>query len=206
MLARTTLILSWLALFASPVLAQNSEKAFRLTIGEQGVDIDAGETVDITLPDGSKVNAKLERNDFATFAADRFSFMHASEISVSQSDLGDGVVQYLMATAIGSMVIIQTYDGLNPAGLTGLMLNELTEDDAAVGAKIDQTPTTRKVGDKVLEGLKATKTLKDEVSNYEILAYSAGDSGVIFITGLDRDNEAEDAPKIAKFWETLKLK
>lgn len=206
MIVRCALALAVLACMACPSPAQDDGKAFRLQIGQQGFELDAGDTIEITLPDGTKSKATLLRNEFATFATDRFSFMHPGEISVSRSDLGDGVVQYLMATAIGSMIIIQTYDGIDPSNLASMMLKELTEDDVAAGAKLEQATTTKLVDGKTLNGLTATETLRDDVSNYEVYTHSDGDSGMIVITGLDNENVAEDGPKIDKFWKTLTLK
>ena len=196
----------FLACLGAAAAAQEDGKAFRLKVGDSEVEIDAGDTVDIVLPDGSKAKATLTRNEFATYAADACSFMHPGEVSVSRSDLGDGVVQYLMATAIGSLVIIQTYRNIDPTHLKELMLKELTEDDVAAGAKVESRPVTRQVDGKALEGLSAAETLNDDETTYEIFGYSKGSGGVLIITGVDRENLAEDGPKIAKFWETLKLK
>lgn len=191
---------------ALPALANDSGKAFRLQIGEQGFEIDAGDTLEATLPNGSKVKVTLERNAFATYSAARFSFMHPGATGVSRSDLGAGVVQHMMATAVGSLVIIQTYEDIDPTNLTSFMLKEMTKDQLAAGAKLEQAPSARNVDGNELSGLKATETLGGNVVRYEILAHSNDDSGLMIITRIDPENLEEDGPKIAKFWETLKLK
>ncbi|RFC67523.1 MULTISPECIES: hypothetical protein [Mesorhizobium] len=180
-------------------------KAFRLKLGEQSIDIDVGERAEITLPDGSKVRVELTRNEFATYSGEGFTFVHPSDVSVTRSDLGDGVVQHLMTTALGTMVIVQTYDGLDPSTLNEMMLKELTGDAVAAGAKLERKDAKRDVSGKTLSGIVATETLRRDTVDYEIESYGKDDAGVIVITRMDRENAAQDSAKIAKFWETFRL-
>lgn len=180
-------------------------KAFRLTLGDNSVDLDVGQDVEITLPDGSTAKVTLERNEFATYSAGDFSFVHPSDVAVTRSDLGGGIVQHLMTTALGTMVIVQTYDGIDPSSLNEMMLSELTGDAVTAGAKLDRKAAERKAGDKTLFGIAATETLKRDTVDYEIQSYGKDDAGVIVITRMDRENAAQDGAKITKFWETLKI-
>ena len=62
------------ALLAVPGSAWAEEqKTYRLTIGEVVVDIDPGETLDVTMPDGKQTKVTLEANEFATYAGNMFS-------------------------------------------------------------------------------------------------------------------------------------
>lgn len=58
---------------------------------------DPGEDADVTLPGGKRARVRLDRNDFATFSGGRFSFVHPSSISVTKTDLGESITQYLAA-------------------------------------------------------------------------------------------------------------
>lgn len=180
-------------------------KAFRLKLGEKSIDIDVGESAEITLPDGSKARVELTRNEFATYAGEGFTFVHPSDVSVTRSDLGDGVVQHLMTTGLGTMVIVQTYDGIDPSDLNETMLKSLTSDAVAAGAKVDRKDARRDVFGKALAGIAATERLKRDTVDYEIESYGKGDAGVIVITRMDRENAAQDGAKITKFWETFKI-
>ncbi|MGC4026374.1 MAG: hypothetical protein QM744_15220 [Mesorhizobium sp.] len=182
-----------------------STKAFRLKLGEQSIDIDVGEGAEITLPDGSKAKVELSRNQFATYSGEGFTFVHPSDVSVTRSELGDGIVQHLMTTALGTMVIVQTYDGIDPSGLNEMMLKELTGDGVAAGAKLERKQTQRDVAGKALTGIAATETLKRDTVDYEIKSYGRDDGGVIVITRMDKENAAQDGAKIKKFWETFKI-
>jgi len=180
-------------------------KAFRLKLGEHSVDLDVGQDAEIILPDGSKARVELTRNDFATYAGEGFSFVHPSDVSVTRSELSKGIVQHLMTTALGTMVIVQTYDGIDPSTLNELMLKELTRDAVAAGAKLERKPAQRDVAGKALSGIAASETLKRDTVDYEIESYGKDDAGVVVITRMDRDNAAQDGAKIEKFWETFKI-
>ncbi|WP_296737231.1 hypothetical protein [Mesorhizobium sp.] len=182
-------------------------KAFRLTIDGVAVDIDPGEDVTITLPGGKTSKARLDRNDFATFSGGTFSFVHPSTISVTKNALGDGVTQYLMASALGTIVVVQEYGKLNPVSLNQLMLQEMTRESVQAGGRLTQEPTTRKLPDgKELTGVKATVKTRTERADFEIVGFGLPDQGLLIITRIGDHDVATEQPLIDKFWETLKVK
>ena len=198
--------LAFIALCAEPALAEDL-KAFKLTIDGVAVDIDPGESVDVTLPGGKTSKVTLERNDFATFSGDNFSFVHPSGISITKSDLGDHITQYLMASALGTVVVVQEYGAMNPVSLNQLMLQEMTKESVQAGATLTQQPTTRKLADgKELTGIRATVKTRTDTDNYEIVGFGTADQGLLMITRIDGDNVAAEAALIDKFWESLDIK
>lgn len=182
-------------------------KAYKLTIDGVSVDIDTDEDATVTLPNGDKAKIRLERNAFATFSSDSFSFVHPSGVTVTKTNLSKGIDQHLMASAVGSMVIVQEYSDMNPVTLNQLMLQEITKESVQAGGKLSQKAGSRKLADgKVLSGLTATvKTRADRVT-YEVMSYGTADQGVVVITSLDDDNAKDDRPMIDKFWQSLKLR
>ena len=122
--------LTLIALCAGPAEAEDL-KAFKLTIDGVTVDIDPGESTDVTLPGGKKSKVTLERNDFATFSGGNFSFVHPSDISVTKTDLGEDITQYLMASALGTIVVVQEY-GEDEPGVA--QPADAAGDDQGVGA------------------------------------------------------------------------
>ena len=131
--------LTLIALCAGPTAAEDL-KAFKLTIDGVTVDIDPGESADVTLPGGKQSKVTLERNDFATFSGGSFSFVHPSGISVTKTDLGENITQYLMASALGTIVVVQEYGKMNPVSLNQLMLQEMTKESVQAGAELTQQP------------------------------------------------------------------
>ena len=196
------------ALFALPISASAQEtKSFKLSVGQQELEINPGDTLDLTLPDGSKTKVTLTRNEFAAYSAAKFSFLHPSAFSVTKSDLGQGITQHLLASAVGTIVIVQEYETLDPSTLIQLMLQEMTKESVAGGATITQAPATRKTpAGKTLTGITATEAGKSDTAGYEIFGYGNDGSGLLVITRLDRANKQQDTPMIEKFWESFEVK
>ena len=198
--------LTLIALCAGPAGAEDL-KAFKLTIDGVTVDIDPGEEVDVTLPGGKTSKVRIDHNDFATFSGGTFSFVHPSGNSVTKTDLGDGIAQYLMASALGTLVVVQKYDKMNPVSLNQLMLQEMTKETVQAGGQLTQQPTTRKLADgKELNGLKATVKTRTDSADFEIVGFGTADQGLLFITRIGDQDNATEQPLIDKFWETLKIK
>ncbi|MDX8447800.1 hypothetical protein [Mesorhizobium captivum] len=180
-------------------------KAFKLTIDGVTVDIDPGEDANVSLPGGKTAKVRLDRNDFATFSGGTFSFVHPSNISVTKTDLGDSITQYLAASALGTIVVVQEYGKMNPVSLNQLMLQEMTKVQA--GGILTQEPTTRKLPDgRELTGVKATVRTRTDKADFEIVGFGLADQGLLFITRVGDQDAATEQPMIDKFWETLKIK
>ncbi|RUX27710.1 hypothetical protein EOA13_19165 [Mesorhizobium sp. M7A.F.Ca.US.011.01.1.1] len=195
-----------IALCAGPAGAEDL-KAFKLTIDGVTVDIDPGESADVTLPGGKQGKVTLERNDFATFSGSVFSFVHPSSISVTKTDLGDDITQYLMASALGTIVVVQEYGKMNPVSLNQLMLQEMTKESVQAGAKLTQEPTTRKLADgKELTGIRAEVKTRTDTADFEIVGFGLADRGLLFITRVAGEDAATEKPLIDKFWQSLKVK
>jgi hypothetical protein len=199
-IAAVLLVLSGQALADDP-------KTYKLTIGDVSVEINPGETVDLTLPGGQKTTVTLALNEFTAYSGKIFSFVHPTSVAVAKTDLGDGIFQHLMASATGTLVIVQEYDAMNPVALNQLMIQELTKESVQAGAEMSQEPTTRTLADgKQLSGLKATVTSRTEKAYFEVLSYGVTDRGVVLVTRIDDENTASEGSLLAKFWETLQIK
>lgn len=194
-----------LALLPGTGLAQEP-KAYKLTIGDMAVDIDPGETLDVTLPDGKQAKVKLELNEFATYSGDVFSFVHPTSIAITQTDIDKTIRQYLMASALGTVVIIQEYSSINPVSLNQLMLQEMTKEAVQAGAELSQQPATRKLADgREIAGLKATVKTRVESAEIEVFSFGTTDQGLVMVTRIDRESAPSDQSLIDKFWESLKI-
>ena len=196
------------AIMLSAGLARAEDpKAFKLTIDGVSVDIDPGEDVDVALPGGKTAKVRLEHNDFATFSGGTFSFVHPSNYSVTKTDLSDSTAQYLMTTALGTLVVIQEFRKMNPVSLDQLMLQEMTRETVQAGGQLTQEPTTRKLADgKELTGLKATVKTRTDKADFEIVGFGTTDQGVLITTRIGDQDKGAEQPLIDKFWETLKIR
>jgi len=203
---KSTLLALFVAACWMSAAQADALKGYRLTIDGVAADIDAGGSAEMTLPDGRKVTAHLERNEYVTYAGDRFSFVHPSTMAVTKTQLTDSIVQHLLASAVGTVVIVQDYAAINPVALDQLMLQEMTKESVQAGGALTQEKTSRKLADgKELTGIKATVATRTESADYEILGYGKVDQGVMVITRIDRENAASDRPLLDRFWQSLEL-
>ena len=194
------------ATLAVPASAEDM-KAFRLKIGDTTVEINAGESVDVTLPGGQKTTVVLNRNPFVSYSSEAFSFVLPGDMSVAKTKLNDSVTQHLAASARGTVVLLQEYKGVNPASLTQLMLQELTKKSAKAGADITQASSSRKLADgKVMNGLTAKAKTPSGVTEYEVEAYGTNDRGIIAITVIEEARMASEGDILKRFWESLAIK
>ena len=194
-------------MLVAPLATAQDLKGFRLKAGDQILQIDPGETVDITLPDGSKIAVMLERNEFVTYAGNSFSFIHPTTLNVARSNVGNNIMQHLMASALGTLVIVQEYSSLNPASLTDLMMQELTKETVAAGGTRKDEPVERKLaGGELLSGLKASVVIDGETAFYEVLTYGAGNAGIVAVTRIDEERLPTEGEVLSTFWDRLDLK
>jgi hypothetical protein len=196
------------ALLAVPGLGSAEEqKTYRLTIGEVAVDIDPGETLDVTMPDGKQTKVTLQANEFATCTGNMFSYVHPAGVAITKTELDKTINQYLMASALGTMVIVQEYASINPVSLNQLMLQEVTKESVQAGAELTQQPTTRKLADgRELTGLRATVKTRTDATDFEILSFGLVDQGLLMVTRISQENAASEGAIIDKFWESLTVK
>lgn len=203
-IGRTALVVAFLTL---PSFGLAQEKTYRLTIGEVAVDIDPGESLDISMPDGKTVKVTLERNEFATYSGELFSFVHPTTVAVAKTQVDKDINQHIMASALGTLVLVQEYGSINPVTLNDLMLQELTRESVQAGGELSREPATRKLSDgKELAGLKATVKTRTDEARFEVFSYGTTDRGLILVTRVDVESVATDGAMIDKFWESLKIK
>lgn len=190
--------------FASSAAAEDKAKSFTLLIGDKSVQIDVGDSVPVTLSDGTKLEVSLARNEFATFKAEAVAFVHPGDLSVASTVVGKGITQHLAASALGTVLIVQDYTTINPDGLAQIMVNELTETDVAAGGKLGVSPATRTLSDgKTLKGLAGSVSLKDGIKHFEVETYGKDGRGFVAISMIADDNRAAEQKNVDRFWETL---
>jgi hypothetical protein len=205
-IGRPVIVVTMLALCPPEALADDP-KTYRLTVGDVAVDIDPGESLDVRLPDGSTTKVTLDLNAFATYSGDTFSYVYPTTVSITRTELAASIRQHLMASAVGTLVLIQEYGAVNPVSFDQLVLQELTRQTVQAGGELSQQPATRKLADgKELTGVKATLKTPAATVYFEVLGYGAADKGLLMMTRIDEANRGREALLVDTFWETLKIK
>lgn len=203
---RWTAIVAAMLALPSLGLAQE-QKTYRLTIGETAVDINPGESLDVAMPDGKTVKVTLALNEFAAYSSALFSFVHPTSMAIAKTEIDKDIDQHIMASALGTLVIVQEYSSMNPVTLNELMLQELTKESVQAGGELSREPATRKLSDgKELTGLKATVKMRSDEARFEVFSFGTTDQGLVLVTRIDAENVPVDGAMIDKFWESLKIK
>ena len=181
-------------------------KNYVMTIDGKDYDINIDDTITVQSQKGN-VAITLKRKEFSTFTKDVVSFEHRSDLSVAATDIDRDIHQYLLASALGTLIIVQKYDAMNPDSLNELMINQIAKDDIASGYKIKKSDFSRTLSDGTkMNGLRARLTYKKDDVDLQVLSVDLGDSGVIAITRYNNDMAVGEDKIIDRFWETLKLK
>lgn len=196
----------FLATVAFAAHAQPADKAFNLIVNGNPVGLDAGETIKLKMPDGSELTLTLERNAQVTFRGEGFSFRHLSEYQVSSSALADDLQQHLIVTGFGTLVLVQTYKGMDPTSLADFMLEQVTADDVKAGSKLDRKPAERSIsGGVTIKGLMGTTISGAESAEIEVMVAKTTSGGIVAVSRIDRDNEQNDRAFVETFWSSLAL-
>lgn len=190
------------ALFVQPALA-GEDYTLEIDGVEQAIGLDAPK--EIVLPDGTRVNVVLSQNEFSEFVAKAFSFSHRSDYKPSRNELNAGIVQTAILTPVGTGVLVQEYDGLDPTPLIDIMLKELTKEEVDYGYDYREREVSQTVGDKTLKGRQAVTSYKDETWTRSVYAYGGRDSGLLIVTFLEDEYRETEEELLEVFWQTLKI-
>lgn len=193
-------------LFSLSVQAQE-EKNYILEINGDTVSTFLGESIKHTMKDGKVLNLKLSKKDMMTFDSEVISFRYPSEFSVTSTKIDEDVHQYLLMTAGGAGLMIQVYRSINPQGIVGFFLDQITEDEIKAGYKETRKEAERKLANGVkLEGKKSLLKMDNDVSEYSVVGYGKGKKGILVIEinpGHDGDPEKK---LFDTFWKSFLIK
>jgi hypothetical protein len=192
-----------LALFSIPAWADGN---YKLTVNGTTIELDLDSEQNLTLPNGPQLTLKLERKATNIFTAKGVSFEHPGSLNVATSEISKNITQHLMASALGSLIIVQTYADLDASQLVELMTGKMTENDVAGGATIDTKPFTRTLADgRLVKGTRTTLKAVGSEAIVEVLAIKQGQGGRMMITRIDPGIAPDESTIIERFWQTLVL-
>jgi hypothetical protein len=179
---------------------------YTLTVDGRPHDVDLGKQTVVTLSDGQVIRVTLDKKAIATFKTGGFSFSYTSSLSPSRTDLGDGVHQTMIASPLGTIIMIQEYEGMDPSDLVDMMLKELTKEEVHYGYEIAKSPARKTLADgSALTGKLAVSKYKDTEYKRYVLSHSTRDAGIMVVTQIEKAAPREDRELIDMFWKTLKI-
>lgn len=178
------LLLSMIIIGSMATLAFGQEASnYILIVNNDSIPINLDEGTDYTLPSGEKLALKLAQSDILSFQSSLVSFQYPKEISISSSDLGDGISQSMAVNPTGNGIMIQEYTTMDPSLIVKLMLSELTKESVSYGyEKVEEEWEHTLVGGEKLKGYKAILTYKGEKEIYSVATYGEKDEGILVMT------------------------
>jgi hypothetical protein len=194
-------------LFSHAALAQGTYKNYEITIDGRTHEVNLEEPLEIQDANGRKVKVMIRKKLYSEYADDFVAFQHKSDLAVSSKRLDEGITQLMLATATGTIVMVQEYEGIRTDFLVPLMLEELTKESVEYGFKRTQKKTQRKLKSGIaLEGVQATLTYQNQEVYWEVLAFSHKDKGILVVTSIHKDFQEADQGVHTRFWDTLTVK
>lgn len=179
---------------------------YTLTIDGQQYNVDLATPQQLKLPSGQSIQLTLEKNATSTFKANGYAFDHPSTLTPSQTSLSSNIQQTGLMSPLGTVIMIQTYNGLNPTGLVDLMLQELTKEEAQYGYTITNSPAQKKLAaGTLLKGKTSLSKYKDREYARSVLGFGGHDSGLLIMTQIEKEAPQEDREMIELFWKTLRI-
>lgn len=192
---------------AGGAAAGDDYRNFELVINGTIYDLDLDEEIQVEGLDGESFTILLHKKPFTEYSDAFVSFRHRSDLSVSTQDLGSGISQLMLATATGTLVMVQEYSSMDPAMMVPMMLRELTKESVDYGYEMTQEEITRQTGTgETAVGLRAILTYRGEELYCEVLSHSIKDKGILIVTQIDLEYQELDQDLHDKFWKTLQMK
>lgn len=176
-----------------------------LTLDGKSSELDLDQDTTIVI-DGKTVTARLQRKEQQVFRDGGLSFEHPAAVQPSTTDINDQVRQFMLVSANGNGILVQRYEGIDPAAVVDLMVSEMTDEEVAAGYTRKIEPATRQLADgRTLSGKRVRTTSKDESWDRYVFASGNNSGGYIVVSMIEAARAARDAAMIERVWKTLKL-
>lgn len=198
-------LLSVLVMLSLTTLAQKSTN-YEITLDGKTYDIDLNKPYELKTKQGL-VQVEVKQKRILTYSDDLLSLNYFNNLSISETEIDQGISQLACLSANGSGFMIQKYQGMNPEVLIDIMAQELTKESIEYGYKETREDISKKTktGEQ-LKGKKITLKYIDDIQYYEVVAFGKKDKGVLIITILNDDYKDKDSKIIDLLFDSLALK
>lgn len=176
-----------------------------ISIDGRSAEIGINEELKFTTSAGKVLTIILKQKEFIVFKSSLFSMKHKNTIKPIKNNLGDGIYQTMMMTALGTGIIVQEYMHMNPEQLINLMIKELTKEEVDYGYKYNEKNIEKIIDDKKVRGKQALTTYPGAEWTRSVLAYGDKDKGVIIVTMIEKDQYNSEQYLISDFWKYFSL-
>ncbi len=167
------------------------------------IGIDKVKTININ---GDEHSVKLMQKAFIEYSSGLFSFTHDKDYQPNKTDLGQGIYQSAMMSALGTVIIVQEYTNINPSTLIDLMLQEVTREEVQIGYTYKEEPISQTIDGKTLNGKLAITSSKNEEWKRAVYAHGKDQEGILIMTMIEKENYNTETKIIDEFWKNFQIK
>jgi hypothetical protein len=177
-----------------------------LSIDGKSVELDLEQDTKVELPGGGTATLKLARKAEQQFREGGISFSYPATLLPSSGDAERRIRQHMLVSPDGYTVIVQRYDGIDPATLIDAVLDDITAEELAAGYKRKITPATRKLADgRELKGRQARTESARDSWNRDVVTLVDSRGGYMIMTMVEDARRPPDMAMVELFWRTLRL-
>lgn len=195
------------ALLISLIGYSQNQGNYIIIINNDSIQVDLNKNIQYKISSGEDLTIKITQPEILTYSDDMISFSHNKSLSVSDSEIEEGIEQCMIMKSTGNGFMVQKYKTLDPSSLTQLMMNEIIKESINYGYTKTEKPFKKKLkSGQTIEGIQATLTYKGENEVYTVATYGAKDEGIIVVTMLLSDDYKDGKEIIDLFLETLEIK
>ena len=169
-------------------------------------ELEVGKEVEHTV-NGTPIKLRLERKEVSTYSDDFVTFKYPGSLEVAKKALSAKATQLFLASATGTLVIVQEHTSQDPAGLTELMIKSITKSDLSQGFKIERGPTTITLKNgKSAKGVSVTTMKAGTKHTLVFLPYGDDAKGLFIVTRIAEDDKEGDGKILSDFWDSVEPK
>lgn len=189
-------------------LAQQTAGAdYILVIDGVEQELALGTEAKIKLKSGVEVPVLLKRREFGLFSTGDLSFEFPGTLSVATSPVDDNSTQHLVATATGTIMLVQVHKEAFSTALLEDIYNRMMEEPKALGIPIEKTELRRTIANnQVLEGVRGRYKGGDDDVTIDITLTQVGSGSFLVLTMHDKFTTPEEGEMVERFWKSLTLK
>jgi hypothetical protein len=204
-------ILSTLAIFLcwiSLTMAQQTAGSdYILVIDGIEQELALGTETKVKLKSGAEVPVLLKRREFGRFTSGDLSFEFPGKLTVATSPVDDNSTQHLVATATGTIMLVQIHKKAFSTALLDDVYNRMMEEPKALGIPIEKTELRRTIANnQVLEGVRGKYKGGDDDVTIDITLTQVGSGSFLVLTMHDKYTTPEEGEMVERFWKSLTLK
>jgi len=203
---RTT-VTTLFALAAAGIICSAAKGNYLITVDGSKHDIELGKEIVVKSKKGEDIHVRIDKKKITTFQGEFVSFGHKNDMTVSSTDMDNGIRQILSITGLGTIILVQEHSKVNPAKILDLCLQGLVKDELEKGFRMTKKKYRKVLSDGTkLDGYKATLKRGKETKNCIVLVKGKRHRGVVIATSIDKDKIRGDRDVLELFWKTLKIK